>query len=134
MYPLSFVPFVLGHLTADYLLQPRAMALQKSAKGLKGFGWCTLHCAVYTLCICAFVQFWNPVFVALVYFTHYAVDRYSLATYWLRLIQGRDISAAHLDTTSAHREIDISFACLVYAVTDNTIHLITLWILMRMFA
>jgi len=42
------------------------------------------------------------------------------------MIRGRDFVQAFL-SQEKYREIDLSFSCLVYAVVDNTMHLILLW-------
>jgi hypothetical protein len=128
-----FAEIVLGHLAGDYLLQNKSMALKKSEKGWAGLGWCTLHCLIYTACICLFLWTVNPFHVAfspllvlLVFLTHWPLDRWSLGSKWLKLIRGRDFIKA-FESKDKYREIDVSFSCLVYAVVDNSLHLILLW-------
>ena len=72
--------------------------------------------------------FWSlePVIILLVFLSHFPLDRWSLASKWLKLIRGRDFIQAYLKKEGPW-EIDLSFACLVYAVVDNTMHLILLW-------
>jgi hypothetical protein len=117
-----------GHLVGDYLLQSQKMAIKKSEKGLSGLSWCIFHCLIYTLSVCLVTWRADWQFVLIIFLSHFPIDRWSLGTKWLHLIGGRDIMAA-LKSTSPYREIEIGFACLVYAIVDNTMHLILLWII-----
>jgi len=103
------------------------MALGKSEKSWRGVGVCFVHCLIYTLAVCLFMWNFNPLFVGLVFASHYPIDRWSLADKWLAVIRGRTFKTA-LASESALRELDIAFTCLVYAVVDNTMHLILLWL------
>lgn len=123
-----FIAAMLGHFVADYLFQPRAMALKKSEKGWSGFGYCLLHCFIYVLAVAIFTGKFQPIFLALVFLSHFPIDRWSFATHWLKLIRGRDLIDAH-NSKSRYREIEISFAALVYTVTDNTMHIVLLWLI-----
>ena len=123
-----FAKIVLGHLTGDYLLQSKAMALNKSKKGWRGFAWCVFHCVTYTAAVSLFLWTVNPLTISLIFASHFVVDRWSLATVWLKFIRGRDFASAYL-SKDQHREFDIAFTCLVYTVADNTIHLISLWLI-----
>ncbi len=121
-----FARIVLGHLVGDYLLQTKAMALNKSVKGWKGAGWCTWHCLVYTLSVCLFLWNFHPWLMALVFLSHWPLDRWSWGAKWLDMIRGRNFVKAW-QSSDQYREIDIAFSCLVYAVVDNTMHLLALW-------
>lgn len=123
-----FAQIVLGHLMGDYLFQSRAMALRKSEKSWIGYFWCILHCLIYTASVCLFLWTPNPLVIALVFASHFPFDRWSLASKWLKLIRGRDFIKA-FESKEKYREIDLSFSCLVYAVVDNTMHLILLWLI-----
>jgi hypothetical protein len=128
-----FIPIVLGHFVADYLFQNREMAIRKSEKGLIGFLWCFVPCVIYTATICAFLQTLDPMMMFLVFMSHFPIDRWSLAGKWLRFIGGRDILAAY-NSVKKYREIDLSFSCLVYAIADNTMHLVLLyWMTLYLF-
>jgi hypothetical protein len=124
--PELFVLALLGHLAGDYLFQPKRMALAKSARTWEGFGWCTLHVAIYTACVCCLWRSANPVVWLAVYLPHWFIDRYSLASLWLKLIRGRTFEAA-ARSSDPHREFDVAFTALVYTVVDNTLHLFCLW-------
>lgn len=130
-----FGEIVLGHLAGDYLFQSKQMALRKSEKGWHGIMWCTLHCLIYTVCIClflwaatSFAVAFNPLLMALIFLSHYPIDRWSWGSKWLKMIRGRDFIKA-FNSKEKYREIDLSFSCLVYAAVDNTLHLILLWLI-----
>ena len=66
----------------------------------------------------------NPwVFVA-VFVPHWIIDYWSLGLTWLKLIKGRTFE-------DANDKFDVAFTCLVYAVVDNTFHLLCLWATIR---
>jgi len=121
-----FLAMIVGHFVGDYLLQTRAMALRKSERGRAGAGWCALHCLIYAACVCLFAGRTDPLFAGSVFLSHWPIDRWSLAAKWLRLIRGRDVRQAFLSREPG-RDIDLSFACLVYAAADNTMHAVLLW-------
>jgi hypothetical protein len=125
-----FVLALLGHLVGDYLLQTKHMALQKSAPGWSGVLTCTSHVAVYTAAVCAFWWTINPVVAVLVFVPHWIIDRWSLASPWLKMIRGRTFEAA-FSSKDPYREFDIAFTSIVYTVTDNAMHLICLWLVIR---
>ena len=87
---------LLGHLVGDYLLQNRKMALNKSKKGASGLYWCLLHCMLYTTSICVAMQTMTPTTISpliavLVFMSHFPIDRWSLANYWVKLIGDKTI-------------------------------------------
>ncbi len=127
-----FVRALLGHLVGDYLLQTKKMALKKSQPDLSGLWWCLFHCSVYTFVVCLFWWTANPVVIALVFLSHYPIDRWSLASKWLKLIGSRDFIAAHY-SNDEYKDLDVAFSCLVYAVADNTFHLVLLWLITKLF-
>lgn len=122
-----FTRALLGHLVGDYLLQSKKMALKKSQKGLMGIVWCLFHCLVYTLAVCLFLETTDPLIITLVFMSHYPIDRWSLANKWLKMIGSRDFIAAHY-SNDEYKDLDVAFSCLVYAVADNTLHLVLLWL------
>ena len=118
-----FEKILLGHLVGDYLFQPKKMAIEKSAKGLNGLMWCLLHCLLYTTIICLFTSTVTPIKMFLIFMSHFPVDRWSLASKWLKVIKGRDFMIAYKSNAEFH-EIDLSFSTIVYVVVDNTIHML----------
>jgi hypothetical protein len=123
---MMFELILLGHLVADYLLQPKKMAVTKSEKGIRGLMWCVLHCLIYTVIVSLFTLTFSPIIVTLIFLSHFPIDRWSLASKWLKMIKGRDFVETYL-TRPEHYEIDLSFSIVVYTVVDNTLHLLLLW-------
>lgn len=124
------VRILFGHLTGDYLLQSRSMALHKGRPGWSGVFWCTIHAAVYTASVALFLWTMQPLVLAAVFVSHWIPDRWSLGQQWLDLIRGRNFIIAYR-SSEPYREIDIAFSCLVYAIVDNTFHLMSLWLIIR---
>jgi hypothetical protein len=128
-----FEKILLGHLVGDYLLQSKKMAICKSAKGWPGLAWCLAHCLIYTLVICLFTDTAEPLKIGLIFMSHFPLDRWSLASKWLKLIKGRDFMTAY-QSKEEFRDIDLSFSTLVYAVVDNTFHLLLLAAIFNFFS
>jgi len=118
-----FEKILLGHLVGDYLIQPKEMAIAKSARGFKGLAWCLVHCLLYTLCICLFTATTDPTKIGLIFMSHFPIDRWSLASYWLKIIKGRNFMAAYESKIQFH-EIDLTFSAVVYIIVDNTMHIL----------
>jgi len=116
---------LLGHLFGDYMFQSKPMALQKSKKGIKGFGWCLLHSLLYTFGIYVFFRDKPWYIYVTIAVTHFLIDRYRYGLKWLYLINGRDYTK--LPEMGIWYETEITFNCLVYTVVDNTLHLLVLW-------
>lgn len=68
------------HFVGDYLLQNDWMAQQKT----KDWFACTVHCVLYTLPF-TFIL-WESPWIWLIFITHYFIDRYRLAQYWIRFV------------------------------------------------
>jgi hypothetical protein len=70
---------ILLHFTGDYLLQNDWMATNKTKSSLA----CFIHALLYSLpfLLICFSYFWLIIFV-----THYFIDRYRLAVYWIKLV------------------------------------------------
>lgn len=123
-----FARILLGHLIGDFLLQSKTMALRKSEKSLTGHLYCFIHCLVYTTSVSLMLWTANPFIIVLIFFSHWPIDRWSLANKWLKIIKGRDIATAFY-SQEKYQQIDLIFSCVVYTVVDNTIHLILLWLI-----
>ena len=126
-----FVSALLGHLIGDYLLQTKHMALNKSAKGWGGIKTCSFHVLIYTLAVGLMLGEFNIVIWLAVFIPHWVIDRWSLATVWLKLIKGRTFEAAHI-SRDPYKEFDVAFTSIVYTVTDNTLHLLSLWLVIKL--
>lgn len=126
-----YIRLLLGHLFGDYMFQTKKMALTKSEKGPKGAITCAFHSAVYSFTVMAFLWKFSVLIFALVFLSHYPIDRWGLASKWLDFIKGRSFIRAYV-SKEAYREIDLSFSCIVYTVVDNTMHFFLLWLMVRL--
>jgi hypothetical protein len=118
-----FEKILLGHLVGDYLFQPKKMAIGKLSKGLPGLVWCLFHCLLYTTIICLFASTTDPIKILLIFMSHFPIDRWSLASKWLKMIKGRDFIVAYKSKAEFY-EIDLSFSTIVYVIVDNTMHIL----------
>ena len=131
---MFFEKLILGHLIGDYVLQNKWMALNKSGNTFK----CAIHCSIYTLAVIATTWSINHSigWVILIFLSHFVIDRWSLADKWLRLINGRSLTDYLINgKKDIPKDIDIenyhilrgSFTSLVYAVVDNTFHILIMY-------
>lgn len=140
-----FVNLLLGHLVGDFVLQPKSMAVKKGASNLIAMS----HVSIYTLAVLLLTIEWNKlsnksylldyyIWTLIIFIPHYIIDRYSLADKWLDFINGRSlrdfiengqryIPAMHDEQKWNYAVLRGGFTALVYAVTDNTFHLLCLW-------
>lgn len=129
-----FATLILGHLIGDYLLQNKWMAMNKTGSTWK----CAIHCLIYTLAVTAttWPAIHNVFWSLLIFVSHFIVDRWSLADKWLDLINGRSLRdflvngkkeiPPDYDFENYHA-LRGGFTALVYAVADNTLHLVTMY-------
>lgn len=125
-----YVRLILGHLFGDYMLQTKYMALTKSEKGYKGALICTFHSFVYSVTVMTFLMRFDLLLFALLFLSHYPIDRWGLASKWLDFIKGRNFVTAYMGKDK-YREIDLSFSCIVYTVVDNTMHFFLMWLIVK---
>lgn len=120
-----FAMVLLGHGIGDYILQNSWMALSKNRKGLWGWFTCLVHCIIYTVVMSFCTGIYDPSFLSIVFFSHYIIDKFSLAEVWLKLIKGRSINEYLNDKTKIDKHMVLrgGFTTLVYAVVDNTFHI-----------
>jgi hypothetical protein len=131
---------LLGHLFGDYLLQNEWMALNKSKRTQEGFAAAVAHCWLYTLGVCLFMWNFSLVWISAVWFSHFFIDRYALGEKYMRYIKGSSLKQ-YIDTvnwtnskcppddfTKGHQMLTGGFRAFVYAVTDNTMHLILMYL------
>jgi len=123
-----------GHLVGDYLLQNKGMAMNKSGSTFR----CAVHCVIYTLAVSLFtwpiLHGW--LWALLIFASHFPIDRWSLADKWLSFINGRSLSdylekgkhgiPCQFNAENYH-VLRGGFTAVVYAVTDNTLHLLLMW-------
>ena len=119
---MDFWPVVFGHWMADYMLQPKKMAVEKS----HNFRVCFLHCVIYAgsvgLWYCLVDWHKMPMMMLLAFVSHFPVDFWSLAETWLKVIKGRNVMDAFKE-----RNPD-PFASPVYIIVDNGTHLALLYL------
>ncbi len=124
---------LLGHLVGDYLLASATMQTTKGQAGtLAGWCWCAIHSAIYTAAVCLFLWRWEPLFALAIFHSHFWIDKFSLAEKWAQLTGGRTFAKAAAEPDPAKRPFSIAFTCLVYAVSDNTLHLLLMWGIIRL--
>lgn len=70
----------LFHLVGDYLLQNDWMAQEKTKNSFA----CFIHCFLYTLPFVLILFGSNAIWI--VFITHFFMDRFRLATYWIKLM------------------------------------------------
>lgn len=128
-----FIDLLFGHLIGDYILQNKWMAMNKDRSTFK----CLIHCLFYTASVIFIARIYNWQFIVLVFASHFIIDRWSIADKWLELIHGRSIKDFlkngwqnipfnSFDIKSYHA-LRAGFTALVYAVVDNTFHLIIMF-------
>jgi len=124
---------VLGHFIGDYLLQPKDMAMMKTKNTFYGWMMCILHCFLYTVCVCLMMQIFTPIWVAIVFFSHFFIDKFSLGEHWLRIIGGRSLKStveeySDQSVDEVVRVYGVSFSSLVYTIVDNTWHILLMYV------
>lgn len=136
MRPDFFASLLLGHLVGDYLLQNKWMAMNKSASTWKAL----VHCTIYSEAIMIFTYtFFNRhlIWGLLVFLSHFPIDRWGLADKWLDLINGRSLRdyiyngrkniPVSPDLGDNYHALRGGFTALVYAVADNTMHMVIMY-------
>jgi len=139
---------ILGHFIGDYLFQPKWVAHYKTNSDWCGFWTCVLHCILYSLIISIMIglgKVINPWVFGMVFLSHYPIDRYSLAQKWLDITGGRkfmndyDEAVEYLNKqlleNGEEQQAELktpvivtSFGCIVYTITDNTLHIVLMWV------
>jgi len=133
---------LLGHLAGDYLLQNEWMALSKSKNTMNGWMAAFVHCILYTAAICLFMWNFDPIWIVVVFLSHFPIDKFSLTDKYLRYIKGRSLKEYvkkdewknnFVYVNPPKKELnryDIlegGFSAIVYTITDNAMHLILMW-------
>ncbi len=122
---------LLGHLVGDFMTQNLWMALNKQKHAGLGIKTCLIHCALYTLSVCFFMNMWSPVWVAVVFASHFFPDRYGWTEKYLQFIKGRSLTHFMADeenqTYSPYIALRSGFYIFVFTTVDSTIHLVLLY-------
>jgi len=141
----DFFPLlVLGHLTGDYLLQNKWMAMNKNGNWFT----CVVHCCLYTAAVALFtapVMSHFPLWIPVIFLTHFPIDYWGLADKWLDFINGRSLrdffenghrNIPPADSFAKEENYQIlrgGFTSVVYTMTDNTMHLILMYFAAKLF-
>lgn len=104
--------WLIGHLVGDYLLQNDWMANNKKVKKLSGELACNVHCLLWTLSVLLFTGWWEWKLAILVFLSHYILDRTGIVKWWVNTFNNTKKSPGW-----------------VYILTDNTLHLVFLYLI-----
>jgi len=127
---------LLGHLCGDFLMQTEWMALNKSKNTWIGWTAALVHCILYTLAVCLFMWNFQPIWMVVVFLTHFPIDKFALAEVYMHYIKGKgmkdfvnkDISyGLKKNPLNRFDALEGGFTSIVYTLTDNTMHLILIW-------
>lgn len=127
---------LLGHLTGDYLFQNEWMATNKSKNTWIGWLAAIIHCLLYTLAVCLFMWNFQLIWIIAVFFSHFFIDKFGLAEFYMRGIKKSGLrdyinqtnsNSHYSDNNTGQDMLTGGFRAVVYAVTDNTLHLILMW-------
>lgn len=120
---------LLGHLVGDYLVQNEWMAQNKSKNNLLGWVSATVHCIVYTLAVCLIMWNFDPLWMGAVFVSHFFIDKFAFGMWYLKNIKGLDTYSAK---TNGLTKIQSGFAAVIYTITDNTMHLLLMWLFYKL--
>ena len=130
---------LLGHLTGDYLLQTEWMAMNKSKNTWVGWLAAILHCLIYTWVVCLFMWKFSLIWFVVVFCSHFFIDKFGLAEKYMKYVKGSGLkdyinmvdhqysNKVSFDTTEGQKMLTGGFRAFVYAVTDNTMHILLMW-------
>lgn len=124
---------LLGHLTGDYLLQNEWMALNKAKNTWIGWLTASIHCILYTLAVCLFMWKFKVIWIIAVFLSHFPIDKFSLAEKYMHYLKGKGmkdyvVKHSNMKVPNGYDMLEGGFTAVVYTITDNTMHLILMWI------
>lgn len=128
---MSFIynkPVVLIYCLLYTLYWNQAKHIETTKNTIPVYVWVT----VFLLILSPFVWLshnWQIWAVAVtIFLSHWFIDRYSLASLWLKFIKGRDFMSEYKNIGVLGTElISIPFACNVYVIVDNGLHILILY-------
>ncbi len=119
---------ILGHVIGDYILQPRIMANKKGSQSVEGYLWCFLHCMIYTMSVCCVLKDTTPLTLFIIFNSHFWIDKFSMAKYWMIILNGKDYVKLFSKTPDNHIDLlEMIFGSFVYIVIDNSFHILLMW-------
>lgn len=130
---------LLGHLVGDYLLQNEWMAINKSKNTLIGWLAALIHCLIYTFAVCLFMANFQLIWIIAVFLSHFPIDKFGLGELYMKYIKGSGLrdyidnvnntyTRTWINDSEGQRMLTGGFRAFVYAVTDNTMHLVLMYI------
>lgn len=108
---------LLLHLLGDYFLQNDWMAVNKNKFSILGWLTCSIHCLLYSIPFGFYYHNWYIFLWVLL--THFIIDKFGLAEYWIRL-SNWDWDKEHLFGMSPERPIWL--VVWLYIIRDNSLH------------
>jgi len=104
---------ILFHFIGDYLIQNNWVAQNKTKRFLPAF----IHAITYSLLFLYLVNFyfWLPILI-----THYFIDRYRLAQYWIKLVNWNFKS----DNWGFEKETPVWLSTWLMIIVDNIFHIL----------
>lgn len=136
-----FIYLLFGHFVGDYLLQNSWMAFHKKVI----WAACFTHCLVYTATVGVFLLM-SPqihtvdlnfiVMLCWIFLSHWVLDRYELVDWWFKKLEIRswnNFEGELEDHARLYDSVIISFGAIVYTVSDNILHIIMMWFIIKGF-
>ncbi len=135
-----FEKLLLGHLVGDYLFQNEWMALNKAKNTKTGWFAAVIHCLLYTFAVCLFMGNFQPIWITTVFLSHFPIDKFGLAELYMSKVKGyglkqyiKDVDNPgsewkYINNSTGHQMLKGGFTAYIYAVTDNTIHLVLMYV------
>lgn len=105
---------ILFHFLGDYIFQNNWMANNKTSKNLPAF----IHATIYSLPFILFLNI-NFYFWLIIYISHYLIDRYRLAVYWVKLVNWNWKSK----NFGFKESVPMWLSCWLMIIIDNIFHI-----------
>jgi hypothetical protein len=114
------------------------MALNKSKNTLEGWFAAFVHCIVYTASVCVFMLNFDLIWIAVVFLSHFPIDKFGLADVYMKYITGGDMKTyvdrvnglhggLYLHNSRGIETLTGSFTTLRYLIIDNGLHILIMW-------
>lgn len=108
---------LLLHFVGDYLFQSHWMATEKTKRFLPAF----THASIYSL---PFLLIAKGIWWFGLYISHYLIDRYRLAIYWIRLKNSTFEGIPPATNNGFDESTPVWLSIMLLIVIDNVIHII----------
>ncbi|HLD91009.1 MAG TPA: DUF3307 domain-containing protein [Patescibacteria group bacterium] len=135
-----FFMLIVGHCIGDFLLQPAVLAKNKKKNTLYGWSTCTTHCMIYALTVGAAIAWagYKPTIlqIFLIFLTHFVIDKTLLLDVYFKIMKIRSWDVAipnphSYSLITVKQAVDVSFGAIVYVVADNTLHLLSMYCILK---